>query len=71
MSLHQRIKAVCAEAAPVVAGAADGHEWAIHDLHHRVADIVAVLCRYDGLVEALKAKGVDVTVQVPTPRKYT
>ena len=70
MGLHQDIKAVCAEAAPVVRGAAEGHEWAIHDLHHRVADVVAVLCRYDGLVEVLEAKGIDVTVRSPMPRKH-
>jgi hypothetical protein len=68
MRLHDKIKTACAEAAPIVASAANGTESGIYHLNHHVADLCAFLCReMGGFREALAQRGVRVTID-PPPR---
>ena len=70
MGLHDKIKAACAEAAPIVASAAKGTESGIYHLNLHVADLCAFLCReLPDFREALAKRGVRVTID-PPPQPY-
>lgn len=69
MGLHQDIRVACAEAAPGIARAAEGSEASIANLPAYVADLMVTLVRYGNVVDALKARGIDVAVAVRVPNK--
>ena len=71
MGLRRDIMVACAEAAPAIASAAEGSEASIYGLRYRFADLAAVLLRDGGVVDALKAKGISVTIDRPRPRKFS
>jgi len=71
VSLHEKIKAACAEAAPRLATAATGTEAAIYHLPLVVADLLAALIDDGRVINALERKGITVSVRRPSPRKFS
>lgn len=70
MGLHDEIRAACAEAAPAIARAADGSEASIYNLRFCFANLASVLMKDGAVVDALKAKGITVSIDGPWPKKF-